>query len=75
MEIKKPTNWWKDGVFHIEVPFGIINIRPQLKDMAGKPVDSIEIIPDRMAGRNAKALMPDGKEMRAGFSIRLVKDE
>jgi len=69
--MKKPTSWWKDGVFHIETTFGIINIRPKLtSDFLKETVDSIEIIPDD----GAKALMPDGKEIRCGFNIRLLKN-
>jgi len=43
---KKPTSWWRGGVFHIETPLGIINIRPSLRDSEDNPVDSISIIPD-----------------------------
>lgn len=69
--MKKPTNWWRDGVFHIETTFGIINIRPKLTSTQGETVDSIEFIIDG----GAKALFPDGKEIRCGFNIRLMKDE
>lgn len=43
----KPTSWWRDGVFHIETPLGIVNIRPNLEDRFGRQIDSIEIMADQ----------------------------
>lgn len=36
----------RDKLLHIETELGIVNIRIGLKDMQGRPVTSIEIIPD-----------------------------
>jgi len=62
---KKPTTWWRDGVLHVETPLGIVNIRPSLRDLEGKPVDSIEIIPD-------EGVTIDPPEVKG--NIRLVKE-
>jgi len=46
MSKRKPKSLWHDNVFHVEVPLGIINIRPYLQTEEKKPCVSIEIIPD-----------------------------
>ncbi|KKN74115.1 hypothetical protein LCGC14_0394550 [marine sediment metagenome] len=37
-------------VLHIETPLGIVNIRVGLRDLKGRAVDSIQIIPDQCPG-------------------------
>ena len=44
--MKKPRNWWRDGVFHIELPNCIVNLRPGITNAAGREMDHIEIIPN-----------------------------
>lgn len=39
----------KDHLLHIETDLGIINIRVGLKDMDGRPVESISFVPDDYA--------------------------
>lgn len=39
-----------DNLLHIETPLGIVNIRIGLHDGQGRPVESIEVIPNEYAG-------------------------
>ena len=36
------------GILHVETPLGIVNIYVGLEDHSGRPVDAVEMIPDRM---------------------------
>lgn len=40
----------RKGLLHVETPLGVVNIRVGLTDTSGRPVDSIEVIPDCYAG-------------------------
>ncbi len=37
-------------LLHIETPLGIVNIRINLHDLKGRPVNSIEVIPSNTQG-------------------------
>ncbi len=45
----------KNGLLHIETPHGIVNIRVGLTDVRGRPVESIEIVPDGYVGERRVA--------------------
>ena len=56
----KVITWNKTGdILHIETPNGIVNIRCGLRDLRGRNVDSIEIIPDdRYVGEHKVVTVP-----------------
>ena len=55
---KQLTHWQRNGVFHVELPNCIVNLRPGLADAAGREMDHIEIIPNDYPGIKAE-LEPD----------------
>ena len=59
----KPDFWWRDGCFHVELPNCIVNMRPGLSDLEGRPVDSVEIIPNSYAGEEVQVI-PDVRNVR-----------
>ena len=56
--MNKPTTRWmkEQGCLHIEARGCIINIRPNLTDMKGRAVTSIEIKPDTYSGEPRQKL-------------------
>lgn len=48
----KRVNAKAGDIVHVETPNGIINIYCGLHDVHSRPVDRIEVIPDRYAGEH-----------------------
>lgn len=59
----------KDDLLHIETEGGIINVRVGLSDSKGRPITSIEILPDRQLGDEWK--FADKRKAQA-MNIRLT---
>ena len=55
---KQLTHWHRNGVFHVELPNCIVNLRPGLADATGREMDHIEIIPNDYPDHKAE-LEPD----------------
>jgi len=43
------------GLLHVETPLGIVSIRAGLADLCGRPVDSVQVMPDDNAVRDGLA--------------------
>jgi len=57
--MEKPKNWWRDGVFHVELPNCIVNLRPRISE----GMDHVEIIPNDYPGFKVE-LEPDVRNIR-----------
>ena len=67
--VKPTVRWFKEQqCLHVETNLGIINIRPNLKNIEGEPVNSIEIIPDEhvlvaLARSNIRLILKEDKSI------------
>ena len=43
------------GLLHVETPLGVISLRAGLADLSGRPVDSVQVMPDDNAVRDGLA--------------------
>jgi hypothetical protein len=70
----------RDNLLHIETEGGIVNVRVGLRDRDGRPVTSVEIIPDQYAGetweldgyRNNRLLGPNPETEREERLARIA---
>lgn len=68
----KTINWTEKkqlryGILHIETPNGIVNINVGLTDLKGRPVDSINFVPDRYYGEGKVVIYP------SRYNTRMVR--
>lgn len=66
------SNRSRDPMLHIEAPGCIVNIRSGLRTDDGRPVTSVQVIPDGYVG-DSWSVAWAGYE--SGFSARVIKDE